>query len=40
MKGGAHYQLARLQRGYVGVEMGVRDKEVGVSVGSGIVPIN
>jgi len=34
MKGGAHYQLPRLRRGYVGVEMGVGDKAVGVSVGS------
>jgi hypothetical protein len=40
MNGGAHYQLPRLRRGYVGVEMGVGDKAVGVSVGSGIVPIN
>jgi hypothetical protein len=34
MKGGAHYQLPRLRRGYVGVEMGAGDKAVGVSVGS------
>ena len=40
MKGGAHYQLPRLRRGYVGVEMGAADKAVGVSVGTGIVPIN
>jgi hypothetical protein len=40
MKGGGDYQLPRLRRRYVGVEMGVGDKAVGVSVGSGIVPIN
>jgi hypothetical protein len=40
MKGGAHYQLPRLRRGFAGVEMGVGDKEVGVSVGTEIVPIS
>jgi hypothetical protein len=40
MKGGANYQLPRLRRGFAGVEMGAGDKEVGVSVGSGMVPFN
>ena len=40
MKGGANYQLPRLRRGFAGVKMGVGDKAMGVSVGTGIVPIN
>jgi hypothetical protein len=40
MKGGAAYQLPRLRRGYAGVEMGAGDKAVGVSVGTGIVPVS
>jgi len=34
MKGGAHYHLPRLRRGYIGAEMGVGDKAAGVSVDS------
>ena len=37
MKEGGDYQLPRLRRRYVGVEMGVGDKGVGVSVSSEMV---